>query len=114
MILVDTDGDFEVLIPVFLDSGVDGFCPIERASGMDPIRFRKQYGNSFSMFGGIDKREIAKGKKAIDAEIERTILPLLDNGGYIPTIDHSVPPDVSLENFTYYLDLKKKAIEGKL
>ena len=113
IILVDTDGNFEPLIPVFLDTGVNGFGPIERAAGMDPVRFRRTYGKSFCMIGGIDKRELAKGKRQIEAELARTITPLIDDGGFIPTIDHSVPPDVSLENFTYYLKLKRKLIEGE-
>jgi len=112
LIIVDTDGDFEALVPIFLEAGVDGFCPMERASGMDPVRFRKQYGKSVCMIGGIDKREIAKGPEAIDREVERAILPIIDQGGYIPTIDHAVPPDVSLDNFTYYLNAKRKALEG--
>lgn len=114
IILVDTDGDFEVLIPEFLNVGVNGFGPIERASGMDPVRFRKEYGNSFCMIGGIDKREIAKGRREIEKEVHRTIVPLMENGGYIPTIDHSVPPDVSLDNFRFYLELKWKALNGEL
>jgi len=32
-------------------------------------------------------------------------------GGYIPTVDHTVPPDVPLENFLYYLQLKRKIAE---
>jgi len=113
LILVDTDGDFEVLVPVFLEAGVDGFNPMERASGMDPVRFRKQYGKSVCMIGGIDKLEIAKGEDAIDAEVERTIAPIIDQGGYIPTIDHSIPPDVSYKDFLYYLDVKRKLLEGR-
>ena len=27
---------------------------------------------------------------------------LLPTGGYIPTVDHLVPPDVSWANFSYY------------
>ncbi|MFH1007779.1 MAG: uroporphyrinogen decarboxylase family protein [Candidatus Latescibacterota bacterium] len=111
LILVDTDGDFEALIPAFLEAGVDGFSPIERASNMDPIRLRKQYGNAFSMLGGIDKRVLAKGKKKITEEIERNVLPLIEKGGYIPMVDHAVPPDVSLDHFKYYLELKWKAID---
>jgi len=109
IILVDTDGDFEALIPEFLDAGVDGFGPMEVASGMDVARMRKQYGKSFSMTGGVDKREIAKGRREIEAEIDK-IRPVLEEGGYIPMIDHAVQPEVSLDNFRYYLDLKRKAI----
>jgi uroporphyrinogen decarboxylase len=111
VVLVDTDGDFEALIPLFLEAGVDGFNPMEVAAGMDPVRMRREYGRSFCMVGGVDKREIAKGKREIDAQIAR-IAPLVEQGGYIPWIDHAIPPDVSLANFEYYLEQKRKIIFG--
>jgi uroporphyrinogen decarboxylase len=113
LVLVDTDGNFEALIPEFLDAGVEGFCPMEVAAGMDPVRMRRRYGKSFCMLGGIDKREIAQGRRAITRQINKVILPLIEQGGYIPTIDHSIPPDVSYNNFLYYLDKKRQAIFGQ-
>lgn len=111
IVLVDTDGDFAALLPLFLEAGVDGFGPIEIAAGMDPLQLRQQYGTSFCMVGGIDKREIARGKAAIDAEIKK-ITPLIHQGGFIPTIDHAVPPDVSYADFCYYLEEKRRVIWG--
>jgi hypothetical protein len=64
------------------------------------------------MVGGVDKREIAKGPKAIDAELERSVLPIIEQGGFIPTIDHAVHPDVSLDDFEYYLDAKRRILGG--
>ena len=113
IVLVDTDGDHNVLIPVMLEAGVDGFGPIERAAGMDPVAIRKQYGKSVCMVGGVDKREIAKGPAAIDAELQRSVLPIIDQGGFIPTIDHAVHPDVSLDDFKYYLEQKQRILEGR-
>ena len=113
IVLVDTDGDHNVLIPVMLEAGVDGFGPIERAAGMDPVAIRRQYGRSVCMVGGVDKREIAKGRTAIDAELERSVLPIIDQGGYIPTIDHTVQPDVSLDDFRYYLERKRAVLMGR-
>jgi uroporphyrinogen decarboxylase len=111
VVIVDTDGDFEALIPVFLDAGVDGFNPMEVAAGMDPVRLRARYGRSFSMVGGVDKREIAKDRAAIDREVAR-IAPLVAEGGYIPWIDHTVPPDTPLANFEYYLEQKRRILCG--
>ena len=113
VILVDTDGDFEALIPIFLEAGVDGFGPMEVASGMGPVGMRKKYGKRFSMAGGVDKREIAKGKAAIDRQIDEVIVPSIREGGFIPMIDHSIPPDVSLESFRYYLARKRAVVFGK-
>ena len=112
IVLVDTDGDHSSLIPVMLEAGVDGFGPLERAAGMDPVAVRNEYGKAVCMVGGVDKREIAKGPKAIDAELERSVLPIIEQGGYIPTIDHSVQPDVSLDDFRYYLDAKRRILVG--
>jgi uroporphyrinogen decarboxylase len=109
LVLVDTDGDHNVLIPVFLEAGVDGFCPLERAAGMDPVRTRREYGRSVCMMGGVDKREIARGPAATEAELAR-LAPVVESGGYIPTIDHSIPPDVSYADFQYYLEAKRRIL----
>jgi uroporphyrinogen decarboxylase len=51
---------------------------------------------------------MALGPKAIDAELLR-VAPLLEEGGFIPWCDHHVPPDVSLENYQYYVRRMKEA-----
>ncbi len=114
IITLDTDGNCEPLIPLYIEAGVTCIWPCEIAADMDPVRLRKEYGRDLALMGGIDKRELAKGRKEIEAEVRRRILPLLDSGGYIPTVDHTVPPDVPFENFMYYLELKRKAAEGRL
>ena len=113
-VIVDTDGNFDVLIPLFLESGVEGFGPIEAAAGMDPVGLRKKYGNSFFMIGGIDKRVLTRGRESAKSELRRVIPPMIEQGGYIPTVDHSIPPDVSMDSFKYYLEMKWKAIHGRI
>jgi len=113
-VIVDTDGNFEVLIPLFLEAGVEGFGPIEAAAGMDALQLRKKYGNAFFMIGGIDKRVLTRDREAVKRELKRIIPPMLEQGGFIPTIDHSIPPDVRLDSFKYYLEMKWKAIHGEL
>ncbi|MBI2940091.1 MAG: hypothetical protein HYY04_06585 [Chloroflexi bacterium] len=103
-VFVDTDGQFGVLIPLFLEAGVDGFFPFEVAAGMDVREIRRRYGRKLVMFGGLDKRAVALGPAAIDAELEAKVPRLLEEGGYFPGLDHSAPPDISLPNFIYYLN----------
>jgi uroporphyrinogen decarboxylase len=112
-VMVDTDGNSEPLLPLLLDAGVDAIWPIERAScDMDPAFLREKYGRSLRLFGAVDKRELAKGKKAIDDHLA-SLLPLIEEGGFIPTVDHTVPPDVSLENFRHYMDRKAELLQGR-
>jgi uroporphyrinogen decarboxylase len=80
---------------------------------MDPVRLRKTFGKDLLLWGGIDKRKLARDKKDIDEELLYKLPSLLDEGGYIPTVDHTVPSDVSWENWQYYVELKRKIIEGK-
>jgi len=110
---MDSDGNTEVLIPLMIEAGVNLIWPLEAAANMDPVKIRKEYGKDLAFSGGIDKRELAKDRKAIDAELKKKIVPLLETGGYIPTVDHTIPPEISLENFKYYLDLKCKIAKGK-
>jgi uroporphyrinogen decarboxylase len=109
IVMVDTDGDAEALLPLFIEADVDGFGPAERAAGMDPLAVRRKYGRDVVMVGGVDKRALACGRRAIDAEVSR-LAPLIAEGGFIPTIDHAVPPDVPLDDFRYYLDVKRRLI----
>ncbi len=69
----------------------------------DPMALRKRFGKEMRVFGGINKLEIAKGRAAIDAEIERRV-PLMKEGGFVPLPDHIIVPDTSLDDYRYYLD----------
>lgn len=112
LIVVDTDGDPRKLLPLFIEAGVNGFWPIEITAGIDPIMLRKEYGNDLALIGGIDKRILAGNKKNIKSEVLHILDYMLPRGGYIPTVDHMVPPDVSFDNFLYYLEIKKNALNG--
>lgn len=108
-IFLDSDGNTEVLIPLLIEAGITFHWPLERASNMDPLAIRAKYGRALSLAGGIDKRALAQGRKAIEAELYR-YMPLIEQGGYIPTVDHTVPPDVSYADFLYYLEVKRKIL----
>jgi uroporphyrinogen decarboxylase len=99
-VLLDTDGDCNSLIPLFMQAGVTGMYPFEVHCGMDIVKVRKQY-PTLQIMGGIPKSEIVKGRTRID-EILEPVEVVLKTGGYVPFADHFVPPDVSFEDFSYY------------
>jgi len=101
-ILVDSDGDVRKLIPLFTEAGVDGMLPFECVAGMDIRGIREEFPDLI-IAGGIDKREVAKGRKFIDKELEGKLPFMFKHRGYIPTLDHHVPPEISFEDFQYYL-----------
>jgi uroporphyrinogen decarboxylase len=100
IILVDTDGNIEALIPQFLEAGVTGMYPMETTAGMDVVKLRKQY-PKFQMMGGVPKYDMALGQERIE-EFLAPVNELLKYGGYVPHGDHLISPGVSWEQFRYY------------
>jgi uroporphyrinogen decarboxylase len=101
---VDSDGVLDALLPGWLEGGVNVLYPMEIGVWQtDLMALRKRFGRELRMIGGINKLELLKDRAAIDAEIERR-MPLMRDGGYIPTPDHAVLPGTPLENYRYYLE----------
>jgi MoaA/NifB/PqqE/SkfB family radical SAM enzyme len=67
-IWVDSDGDAEALVPLWMKAGINVFWPLEQASRMEPVRLKKKFGKALTLCGGIDKCELAKGRAAITKE----------------------------------------------
>jgi len=103
-IWVDTDGDLLSLIPLFIEAGVDTLMPFEVQAGMDIVQIREQYGDAFAIVGGIDKRALAGDREGIKREVDRVMPFFIESGRFIPCLDHTVPPNVPLDSFRYYLE----------
>jgi uroporphyrinogen-III decarboxylase len=109
-VFVDTDGDFNSLIPNFISAGVEGFLPMDVNAGMDIVKTRQAYPN-LKFIGAFNKLEIAKGKEAIDREFER-ILPVIKQGGYIPGSDHQVAPSTHIDDYKYYISKLREMMKS--
>jgi uroporphyrinogen decarboxylase len=110
-VAVDTDGDPTVLIPLLMEGGADTIWPIERASNVSPMQWRRRFGRSLRLWGGVDKRVLTRGRNDIREHLLE-FAPLIEEGGFIPTVDHTVPPDVSWDNFRIYMELKSALLRG--
>lgn len=109
LILVDSDGNVNDLLGLLIEGGVDGILPCEVRAGSDPATLRRKYPGA-CLIGGIDKMALESDYASIDRELEK--LPaLLEKGGYIPGIDHLVPPTVSLDNYRYYCEKRRMLVE---
>jgi hypothetical protein len=106
---VDCDGNIISLIPLFLEAGITSMYPFEQQAGNDIAEIRQKY-PKLGIMGGIDKNILRKGKQYIDMELQK-VPYLIEKGGYIPYIDHMIPPDSSWENFKYYRNKLNNIIE---
>lgn len=101
--MLDTDGNADEAIPLYLETGMSAVSPCEVASGQDVVAIGERY-PGLVIFGGLDKRLITDGAdlSVLDRELERILPTMLRRGGYAPTTDHGVPPDVPLANYLHY------------
>jgi uroporphyrinogen decarboxylase len=112
IVLVDSDGNINELAEWMLEAGVNAMYPFEVQSGHDIPSIRKKL-PGMGCIGGLDKECMARGKKAIDDEIEkaRALIPL---GKFIPGPDHFVLENVKFESYEYFMkELKKAVLETK-
>jgi uroporphyrinogen decarboxylase len=101
LVMVDCDGDVSKLIPLFIEGGVTSMYPFEANSTNSDVREIRGNHPNLGIQGGINKLALIEGKEAIDKELENKVPVVLSNG-YVPHVDHAVPPEVSWDNFCYY------------
>ena len=76
---------------------------------MDLIELKRDFGDKLAFMGGIDVRAMADpDPTVIEEEIKTKILSAKKGGGYIYHSDHSVPNNVSFEQYLRVLQLVKE------
>ncbi len=103
----DCDGDVRPILPMLLESGINCLFPFEVNCCCHPAELLKEYGKDLRIMGGCDKMALGNGPQAIK-EYMKTLVPLVERGGYIPFCDHRCPPNVKQEDYLYYLNLKEQ------
>jgi hypothetical protein len=112
IVSLDCDGCIDLLVPIWLENGVNTMFPIEVGTWNASLApWRKQYGRELRGVGGMDKRVFAQDKPAVDREIERLKM-LVDLGGYIPCPDHRIAPDADFALVAYYCERFRKVFGG--
>jgi len=107
---VDSDGLMHELTPLFLEAGINVIFPYEVQAGNDLRRLLGKH-PELRAFGHMDKRVMARDRAAMDGELER-VKAVLTLGRYVPWPDHLIPPDVSWENYQYFV-WRWKELTGK-
>ena len=105
-IILRTYANARVLIPKILEYGFNCLWACEvNTESMDYVDLRSCFGKDLRLIGGIDLDILRKSKAAIMRELEKTIPPLLAEGGYIPLADGRVRADIPYKNYLYYREL---------
>lgn len=111
-VIMDSDGYNGQILDVMYPEGIDGIAPVEIAAGNDPAEFLLRYPGVY-LEGGIDKRELRFSREQLRAEVRRRYETAWECGGYVPHVDHGVPPDIPLRNFLYFVELARGFCDGE-
>jgi len=102
----DCDGDVRPILPYLLEGGINCLFPFEVNGCAHPAELLSRHGKELRIMGGFDKLKMIEGKESIKGYMQ-SLAPMVERGGFIPFCDHRCPPDVTPENYLYYLDLKE-------
>jgi len=102
-----SSGDLRPILPTLIERGFNATWPCEAFCGMHAAELHQQFGKDMAFVGNIGIRAVAAGKASIDHEIETKVKPLMETGGYIPTLDDQAPPEISWEDYQYYIERLK-------
>lgn len=101
-------GNVNRIFEDFVDIGVDAYNPLEAKAGLDVVDLRRRFGHRIGFCGNMDVLLWANGTKE---QLRRAVLTKLNaakGGGYIFQSDHSVPSNVSAENYEFVLGLVRR------
>ena len=101
-------GNVRSIFEDFIEVGVDAYNPLEAKAGLDVIELRRQFGHRIAFCGNMD---VIAWADASREELKRIVLTKLNaakGGGYIFQSDHSVPDNISGENYDFVVTLVRE------
>ena len=104
-------GAVEPLMPHFIEAGFDIINPVQiNASGMDPMKLKKEYGDKLVFWGGgVDTQGVfAFGTPAqVKEQVKSQCEILNNNGGFVFNTVHNIQANVPFENVVAMLEALK-------
>ena len=96
-----TDGDVTKIMDMLVETGIDGFHPIDPMAGMDLGEVKKQYGERLCLMGNINCGPTLswKSEEEVRQEVKEAIKKAGYGGGYICMSSNSIHSGVKPENY---------------
>jgi uroporphyrinogen-III decarboxylase len=101
-------GNVKRIFEDFIEIGIDAYNPLEAKAGLDVVDLRRQYGHRIGFCGNMNVIEWAESSQD---ELKTIVLRKLNaakGGGLIFQSDHSVPSNVSGQNYDYVVNLVRE------
>jgi uroporphyrinogen decarboxylase len=112
-VILHTCGGINEAMPLIVDAGFDCLQPMEAKAGCDVVEYAKEYGDRISFMGNMDVTVWNKNNDELTKqEVMGKLTALHELGArYVFHSDHSIPPDISFETYTYAVKLYRDFCE---
>ncbi|HBO45815.1 MAG TPA: hypothetical protein DD670_18210 [Planctomycetaceae bacterium] len=104
-------GSSRALLPRFIECGMDSLQTIQaRAEGMDPYLLKKDFGDRITLHGAVDVQGWLQAANVpeIEAEVDRLMDEVGEDGGFIIAPSHFIQPDTPIENVLCFYDTVRR------
>lgn len=101
-------GNVSSILEDFIETGIDAYNPLEAKAGLDVVDLRRKFGHRLGFCGNMDVMLWAQANKQELKKVVLTKLNAAKGGGYIFQSDHSVPSNISGQNYDYVLKLVRE------
>jgi uroporphyrinogen decarboxylase len=104
-------GTFREVLPDLIDIGMDVWETVQvHLPGNEPEVLKREYGKDIAFYGAINSQKTLPSgtPEEVRTEVRKRIRVLGKEGGYICGSDHSILPDVPIENVLAMLDEARK------
>jgi hypothetical protein len=98
-------------LPMLVDAGFNCLWACETNSpDMNYHKIRKEFGPDLRLIGGLDVDLLQESRTHIRTVVKKNVLPLLQQGGYIPLADGRVRRNVTWEKYRFYRKILFKTL----
>ncbi len=88
-----------------IECGIDAYHSLEVKAGIDVVELKRKYKDRLAFVGNIDVRDVLTSSREKIKDSVMRKLNAAKGGGYIPSADHSIPSNIPVENYEYFLEI---------
>jgi uroporphyrinogen decarboxylase len=109
-VILHSDGNISLLLPLLVESGIDGIHSIEPSAGMDIGRVKQEYGDKLALVGNIDSGLLLSfgTPKEVEKAVKDTISKAALAGAYMLSSSNSLHYGCKLENILAMISAAKR------
>jgi len=109
-VVMHNDGNIWGVLDDLVDTGINGFHPVERAAGMDLALVKARYACRLCPIGNVDnKYTMCTGTLSdIENEVRECLRIAKPGGGYMLSTDHSIHDGMPFDNVMAYIEACRK------